>query len=54
MQTIEQRQGFKIASPEEIAWRMGYISADDLKNLAQPLAKSGYGEYLLKLLRDYP
>ena len=53
VQTIEQRQGFKIASPEEIAWRMGYISGDDLKKLAQPLAKSGYGEYLLKLLREH-
>jgi len=54
VQTIEQRQGFKIASPEEIAWRMGYISAEELKKLAEPLAKSGYGEYLLKLLREHP
>jgi glucose-1-phosphate thymidylyltransferase len=54
VQTIEQRQGFKIASPEEIAWRMGYISAEDLQALAQPLAKSGYGEYLLRLLQEHP
>ena len=54
VQTIEQRQGFKIASPEEIAWRMGYISAEELQALAQPLAKSGYGEYLLRLLQERP
>jgi glucose-1-phosphate thymidylyltransferase len=52
VQTIEQRQGFKIASPEEIAWRMGFIEAAQLESLAQPLAKSGYGEYLLRILRD--
>jgi glucose-1-phosphate thymidylyltransferase len=52
VQTIEQRQGFRIASPEEIAWRMNFINAAQLEELAQPLAKSGYGEYLLKLLRD--
>jgi len=54
VQTIEQRQGFKIAAPEEIAWRMGYISAEELQELAQPLAKSGYGEYLLRLLQERP
>jgi glucose-1-phosphate thymidylyltransferase len=54
VRTIEQRQGFKIASPEEIAWRMGYISAEELQTLAQPLAKSGYGEYLLRLLQEHP
>lgn len=48
---IEDRQGLKICCPEEIAWRMGYISADDLAALAAPLRKSGYGEYLLRLLR---
>ena len=54
VQTIEQRQGFKIASPEEIAWRMGYISGEALRALAQPLEKSGYGEYLLRLLSERP
>jgi glucose-1-phosphate thymidylyltransferase len=52
VQTIEQRQGFKIASPEEIAWRMGFIDSVQLEKLAGPLAKSGYGEYLLRILRD--
>jgi glucose-1-phosphate thymidylyltransferase len=52
VQTIEQRQGFRIACPEEIAWRMKFIDAGQLEKLAQPLAKSGYGEYLLKVLRE--
>jgi glucose-1-phosphate thymidylyltransferase len=50
--TIEQRQGLKVACPEEIAYRMGYISAAQLEALAAPLAKSGYGEYLLRILRE--
>jgi len=49
---LEQRQGFKIACPEEIAWRMRYISTDQLRTIAEPLVKSGYGDYLLNLLRD--
>jgi len=49
---IEGRQGFKIACPEEIAYRMGYIDAAQLEALAKPLAKSGYGQYLLRLLSD--
>ena len=52
IETIERRQGLKVACPEEIAWRMGYISAAQLKRLARPLAKSGYGEYLLRCLSE--
>ncbi len=50
MQVVEQRQGLKIACPEEVAWRMGFIDDAQLARLAQPLAKSGYGHYLLELL----
>ena len=46
----EERQGLKIACPEEIAWRQGFISDAELANIAEPLRKSGYGEYLLQLL----
>ena len=53
IETIERRQGLKIACPEEIAWRMGYINAAQLRRLSKPLAKSGYGEYLLRLLSDH-
>ena len=52
IRVVEQRQGLKIACPEEIAYRMGYISAEELLALAKPLAKSGYGVYLENLLRD--
>lgn len=52
IQTIERRQGLKIACPEEIAWRLGYIDAEQLAALAQPVVKSGYGQYLLALLRE--
>jgi glucose-1-phosphate thymidylyltransferase len=48
--TIEKRQGLKIACPEEIAYRNGYISAEQLERLAQPLTKSTYGKYLLQIL----
>ena len=50
VQVVEQRQGLKIACPEEVAWRMGFINDDHLRRIAGPLAKSGYGEYLLGLL----
>jgi glucose-1-phosphate thymidylyltransferase len=50
--TIENRQGLKVAAPEEIAWRSGWIDDAQLEKLAQPLAKSGYGQYLLRLLKD--
>jgi glucose-1-phosphate thymidylyltransferase len=52
IETIERRQGLKIACPEEIAFRMGYISGAKLKALARPLAKSGYGAYLLRVLSE--
>ena len=50
VQVVEQRQGLKVACPEEVAWRMGFINDDQLVRLAEPLAKSGYGQYLLELL----
>jgi glucose-1-phosphate thymidylyltransferase len=52
IQTIEKRQGLKIAAPEEIAWRLGYIDDAALTELAEPLKKSGYGQYLLQLLAE--
>jgi glucose-1-phosphate thymidylyltransferase len=48
--TIENRQGLKVACPEEIAYRKGYIDAGQLEALAQPLKKNGYGRYLLQIL----
>jgi len=54
IQTIERRQGVKIACPEEIAYRLGYISAADLEALAHPVHKSGYGQYLLSLISEVP
>ena len=50
IRTLEHRQGLKVACPEEVAWRLGWISSDQLAALAGPLRKSGYGNYLLQLL----
>jgi glucose-1-phosphate thymidylyltransferase len=52
IQTIEHRQGLKIACPEEIAYRQGFVNAEQLEKLAAPLKKSGYGEYLLQVLSE--
>ncbi len=52
VQVVEQRQGLKIACPEEVAWRMGFIDDAHLRRIAEPLAKSGYGDYLLGLLSE--
>jgi glucose-1-phosphate thymidylyltransferase len=52
IQTIEKRQGLKVACPEEIVYRLGYIDADQLRALASKIAKSSYGQYLLRLLEE--
>ena len=52
IRTLEHRQSLKVGCPEEVAWRMGWISADQLVALAEPLRKSGYGTYLLQLLEQ--
>lgn len=52
IETIESRQGLKIAYPEEIAFRMGYISAEQLFEIAGPLRKSGYGIYLMNIIEE--
>ena len=52
IQTIERRQGLKVAAPEEIAWHNGWINDAQLEQLAASLVKSGYGQYLLGLLKD--
>ena len=52
VETIEHRQGFKIACPEETAWRQGWISDSELKEIARDLMGSGYGEYLLEVLSE--
>jgi glucose-1-phosphate thymidylyltransferase len=50
IRTIEHRQGLKVGAPEEVAWRQGFLTDDELRERAQPLLKSGYGQYLLMLL----
>lgn len=52
IQTIEHRQGLKVACPEEIAFRAGWINAEQVEALARPLAKNGYGQYLLRLIKE--
>ncbi|HEY5807883.1 MAG TPA: glucose-1-phosphate thymidylyltransferase RfbA [Povalibacter sp.] len=52
IQTLEKRQGFKVGCPEEVAWRMGWISDENLARLAAPLVKSGYGTYLHELIES--
>lgn len=52
VQTLEKRQGLKVCCPEEICWRKGWINDAQLEALATPLAKSGYGQYLLKILKE--
>jgi glucose-1-phosphate thymidylyltransferase len=52
IRTLEHRQGLKVGCPEEVAWRQGWISGAQLEQLAQPLRKSGYGDYLLEMLRQ--
>jgi glucose-1-phosphate thymidylyltransferase len=54
IQAIEERQGLKVACIEEIAWRMGYIDADDVRRLAEPMRNSGYGQHLLRILEQEP
>jgi len=51
-ETIEKRQGLKVACVEEIAFRMGYIDTDQVRRLAEPLKKNGYGEYLLQIIKN--
>jgi len=52
IETLEKRQGLKISCPEEIAWRQGLINSDQLRALAKPLIKSGYGQYLLQIVDE--
>ncbi len=54
VQTVEKRRGFKIACSEEIAWRNGWLDDEGVKRAASSLAKTGYGQYLLELLRARP
>jgi len=51
IETIEKRQGLKVACIEEIAYHMGYIDADQVRRLARPMQKNGYGQYLMEMLK---
>lgn len=51
--TIEERQGLKVSCPEEIAYRKGFVDAEQVKVLAEPLKKNTYGQYLLKMIKGY-
>ena len=51
IETVEQRQGLRIACPEEVAYRKGWIDGEQLLRLAEPLSKNGYGQYLQKIVR---
>lgn len=53
VRTIESRQGLKVGSPEEVSWRQGFLTDDELRQRAEPLVKSGYGSYLLELLASH-
>lgn len=53
IQTIEERQGLKVSCPEEIAWRQGFINAEQVQSLAAPLAKNPYGQYLMNMVKGY-
>jgi glucose-1-phosphate thymidylyltransferase len=52
VETIEKRQGLKIACVEEVAYRMGYISEAQMRKLAEPMLKNGYGQYLMQVLKS--
>jgi len=52
IETIEKRQGLKVACIEEVAYRMGFISVDQVNNLAEPMKKNGYGQYLLRIIEE--
>ncbi len=52
VRTVQKRQGLSIGAPEEVAWRLGFLSDDELRERAEPLVKSGYGQYLLKILEQ--
>ena len=52
IRTLEQRQGLKVGCPEEVAWRQDWINDAQLESLAQPMCKSGYGTYLLQMLKE--
>ena len=53
IQTLERRQGLRVGCPEEVAWRQGWIDTEAVVTLAQPLLKSGYGDYLLQMVEAH-